>query len=138
MATDHAAIARKTKLGGAQRPVALDGGPASLREGLAAAGHVVGERLDGSHDWILVFAADRAALESQLPAAAAALGSPGTLWIAYPKGASKRQGDLTRDKGWDSLGDQDLMWLSLISIDDDWSAFSLRKYKPGETRQTFR
>jgi hypothetical protein len=138
MATDHAAIARKTKLAGAKRPAALDGGPASLREGLAAAGQAVGDRLDGTHDWILVFAADRAALESQLPAAAAALGSPGTLWIAYPKGSSKRQSDLTRDKGWDSLGDQDLMWLSLVSIDDDWSAFSLRKYKPGEARQTFR
>jgi hypothetical protein len=56
----------------------------------------------------------------------------------YPKGSSKRQSDLTRDKGWDSLRDQDLMWLSLISIDDAWSAFSLRKYKPGEARQTFR
>jgi hypothetical protein len=30
------------------------------------------------------------------------------------------------------------MWLSLISIDDRWSAFSLRKYRPGEERQTFR
>jgi hypothetical protein len=139
MPTDHAAIARKTKLAGAKRPVVLDGGPASLRQGLAAtAGLPVGDRLDGNHDWILFFAADRAALESQLPAAAGALGSPGTLWIAYPKGSSKRQSDLTRDKGWEGLRDQDLMWLSLISIDDDWSAFSLRKYKPGEARQTFR
>ena len=139
MATDHAAIARKTKLAGSKRPVVLDGGPASLRVGLGAAvGKPIGERLDGSHDWILFFAADRAALESGLPGAAAALDSPGTLWIAYPKGSSKRQSDLTRDKGWDSLRDQDLMWLSLISIDDAWSAFSLRKYKPGEARQTFR
>jgi len=139
MATDHAAIARKTKLAGSKRPVVLDGGPASLRESLGAAvGKPIGERLDGSHDWILFFAADRAALESGLPGAAAALDSPGTLWIAYPKGSSKRQSDLTRDKGWDSLRDQDLMWLSLISIDDAWSAFSLRKYKPGEARQTFR
>jgi hypothetical protein len=30
------------------------------------------------------------------------------------------------------------LWLSLISVDDDWSAFSLRRYKPGEARQTFR
>jgi hypothetical protein len=138
MPTDHAAIARKTKLAGAKRPVVLDGGPASLRDGLAATGNAVGDQLAGTHDWILFFAADRAALESQLPAAAAALGSPGTLWIAYPKGSSRRQSDLTRDKGWDSLKDQDLMWLSLISIDGDWSAFSLRKYKPGEPRQTFR
>jgi hypothetical protein len=30
------------------------------------------------------------------------------------------------------------MWLSLISIDDGWSAFALRRYRPGEARQTFR
>jgi hypothetical protein len=26
----------------------------------------------------------------------------------------------------------------VVSVDDQWSAFSLRKYKPGEARQTFR
>ena len=139
MPTDAGAIARKTRLSGARNPALLDGGPGGLREGLAeVAGRPIADRLDGKHDWILFFAADRAALELQLPDAAAALDSPGTLWIAYPKGSSKRQSDLTRDKGWDSLKDQDLMWLSLISIDDDWSAFSLRRYKPGEARQTFR
>ena len=30
------------------------------------------------------------------------------------------------------------MWLALVSIDETWSAFSLRHYKPGEARQTFR
>ena len=68
----------------------------------------------------------------------AALASPGTLWIAYPKGSSKVQTDLTRDAGWDVVKDHDLRWLTLISIDDTWSAFSLRKYKAGEARQTFR
>jgi len=38
----------------------------------------------------------------------------------------------------DSLKDADLMWLTLVSIDETWSAFSLRHYKPGEARQTFR
>jgi hypothetical protein len=32
----------------------------------------------------------------------------------------------------------DLMWLGLVSIDATWSAFSLRRYRPGEARQTFR
>jgi hypothetical protein len=32
----------------------------------------------------------------------------------------------------------DLMWLTLVSIDDTWSAFSLRRYRPGEARQKFR
>ena len=139
MPTDAAAIAKKTKLAKAERPVVLDGGPGGLSDSLTAElGRPVGDRLAGKHDWILMFAADKAALEAHLRAAADALESPGTLWIAYPKGSSKRQTDLTRDQGWDALKDVDLMWLSLISIDDDWSAFSLRRYKPGEARQTFR
>jgi hypothetical protein len=60
-------------------------------------------------------------------------------WIhVYPKGSSKRQTDLTRDRGWEPLEGSDLMWLSLVSVDDTWSAFGLRPYKPGEARQTFR
>ena len=139
MSTDAAAIAQKTKLAKAERPVVLDGGPGGLSDALTAAlGRPVADKLTGKHDWILMFAADKAALEAQVHGAAEALDSPGTLWIAYPKGSSKRQTDLTRDQGWDALKDVDLMWLSLISIDDEWSAFSLRKYKPGEARQTFR
>jgi hypothetical protein len=47
-------------------------------------------------------------------------------WIYYPKGTSKIQTDLTRDKGWDALRKHDLQWLSLISFDDTWSAFAMR------------
>ena len=68
----------------------------------------------------------------------AALGPSAIVWICYPKGSSGRQTDLTRDKGWEPLNEAHLMWLSLVSIDDTWSAFGLRPYKPGEPRQTFR
>jgi hypothetical protein len=48
-------------------------------------------------------------------------------WIYYPKGTSKIQTDLTRDKGWDKLlKHRELQWLSLISFDDTWSAFACR------------
>ena len=48
-------------------------------------------------------------------------------WIYYPKGSSKIQTDLTRDKGWDALlSHSELQWLSLISFDDTWSAFAMR------------
>lgn len=139
MTTDAAAIARKTRLAASKHPAVLDGGPGGLSDALGAAiERPIADKLAGTHDWILMFAADRASLEAQLPDAAGALESPGTLWIAYPKGSSKRQTDLTRDRGWDALSNHDLMWLSLISIDGEWSAFSLRRYKPGEARQTFR
>ena len=49
------------------------------------------------------------------------------LWIYYPKGTSKVQTDLTRDKGWDNLLNHDeLSWISLISFDDTWSTFGSR------------
>ena len=49
------------------------------------------------------------------------------LWIYYPKGTSKLQTDLTRDKGWDNLLKHDeLGWISLISFDDTWSTFGAR------------
>jgi energy-coupling factor transporter ATP-binding protein EcfA2 len=101
-------------------------------------GRPAGDRIDGGHDWILLFARDRTALESSIGAAAAALEDPGVLWIAFPKGSSKIQTDLTRDAGWESVAAADLMWLGLVSIDGTWSAFSLRHYRSGEARQAFR
>jgi hypothetical protein len=71
------------------------------------------------------------------------------LWIYYPKGTSKLQTDLTRDKGWEDLlahGDK-LTWISLISFDDTWSVFGCRlktetdlkkEAKPKEEREVFK
>jgi Bacteriocin-protection, YdeI or OmpD-Associated len=49
-------------------------------------------------------------------------------WIYFPKGTSKIQTDLTRDKGWDTLlaHSETLTWMSLIAFDETWSAFGLR------------
>ncbi len=46
--------------------------------------------------------------------------------------------DLTRDKGWEPLEGRDLMWLSLVSVDETWLAFGLRPRTPGKVRQAFR
>jgi hypothetical protein len=49
-------------------------------------------------------------------------------WIYYPKGTSKIQTDLTRDKGWEALlKHKDLQWINLISFNDTWSAFAFRR-----------
>jgi Bacteriocin-protection, YdeI or OmpD-Associated len=74
------------------------------------------------------FVTNRAQLEKEM-SNVMKLVNPGiTVWVYYPKGTSKIQTDLTRDKGWDCLqaeGDK-LTWLSLISFDDTWSVFGLR------------
>lgn len=46
----------------------------------------------------------------------------GMLWMAYPKKSSKLYSDLTRDSGWSLIQDAGWVGVSLIAIDDDWSA----------------
>ena len=138
MPLDAADVARKTKLAGASSPAIVNATPDDHAAFEAARGGPIPATVSAGHDWIVLYAGDRAALEAALPSVARVLRSPGTLWIAYPKGSSKRQSDLTRDNGWEAVRETDLMWLTLVAIDDAWSAFSLRHHKPGEARQTFR
>jgi len=88
----------------------------------------------GAFDWARIFVQTEAELKQLAPKAARALKPEGILWISYPKGSSNGQTDLTRDKGWDSLKELDLRWVSLISVNDNWLAFALCPYKPGEAR----
>ena len=98
----------------------------------------ISKTLSGKFDWIQIFVKNKAELDKLAPKAAKALKPESILWISFPKGSSKNQTDLTRDKGWESLRALDLKWINLISIDEAWSAFSLRPYKEGEKRQSFR
>ena len=103
-----------------------------------SAGVSVHQDLEGEFDWIQVFVRDQSELTGLYPGFIAALKPAGLLWISFPKGSSKIQTDLTRDKGWDVLRESNLKWLNLVSINETWSAFSLRPYRPGEARQSFR
>lgn len=77
-----------------------------------------------------------------------ALARPGMpVWIYYPKTGSGIATDLTRDKGWETMtGNEAIRWLSMISFDDTWTAFSFRlktekdlaeEAKPKEERAIF-
>ena len=131
-------LARKLKLTSGLR-AAVVGAPAGYLDQLGPVDGVgVSDVLDGEFDWIQVFVRTSAELATLVKALTAAIAPDGRIWISYPKGSSKIQTDLTRDKGWQPLDGSDLMWLSLVSIDETWSAFGLRPYKQGEARQTFR
>jgi hypothetical protein len=131
-------LARKLKLKPGVRAAVVNAPDGYLDRLGPPAGTPVGTALDGPLDWIQVFVATSAELAAVVPGITKAVASDGLVWICYPKGSSKRQTDLTRDRGWEPLEGSDLMWLSLVSVDDTWSAFGLRPYKPGEARQTFR
>jgi hypothetical protein len=94
--------------------------------------------LVGKFDCIQLFVRTRTELEKIAPKAVKALRPDAVLWVSFPKGSSKIQTNLTRDKGWEGLSKFELKWVTLISVDETWSAFCLRPYKPGEARKSFR
>ncbi len=94
--------------------------------------------LNGKFDWIQIFVRDKAELDALAPKAAKALKPESMLWISFPKGTSKIQTDLTRDKGWEVVQALDLKWINLVSVNETWSAFAMRPYKEGEKKQSFR
>jgi hypothetical protein len=98
----------------------------------------ISSTLRGKFDWIQIFVKNKAELDALAPKAANALKPESILWITFPKGSSKIQTDLTRDQGWEEVRKLDLKWINLVSIDETWSAFSLRPFKEGEKRQSFR
>ena len=74
------------------------------------------------------FVLNRAQMEKEMSKIMKLVKPEVIVWIYYPKGTSKLQTDLNRDKGWDCLlaeGDK-LTWISLISFDDTWSTFGMR------------
>jgi len=94
--------------------------------------------LRGKFNWIQIFVRTKAELQALAPKAARALRPESMLWISFPKESSRIQTDLTRDKGWESLQKLELKWITLVSVNEAWSAFALRPYRAGEEKQSFR
>ena len=97
----------------------------------------IAQTLNGKFDWIQVFAKNKQELTSLAPKAIAALKPESILWLSFPKGTSRIQTDLTRDKGWESIRAVDLKFMTLVSVNENWSALALRPYREGEPRQSF-
>ncbi len=135
----ESALAKKLKLKSHQRAAVIQAAEDYLKElKPLPAGVELAEKLTGKFDWIQVFVKNQAELNKLLPRVVRALKPESLMWISYPKGTSKIQTDLTRDKGWDVIQQSDLKWITLVSVNATWSAFALRPYKLGEARQTFR
>jgi len=132
-------LAKKLKLKPGQR-AAIIGAPEGYIDSLRPLPEQLelSQQLDGTFDWVQIFVKNQAEVAQLVPKVVQALKPESILWVSFPKGTSKIQTDLTRDRGWDAVQQADLKWINLISINETWSAFSLRPYKPGEARQSFR
>jgi hypothetical protein len=80
--------------------------------------------------FVLCFVLNQDDLEKLIPTLIPYLGEDAMFWIAYPKRTSKQfKTDLTRDSGWELLGNYGYEQVSLISLNDDFSIFRFRHVK---------
>lgn len=80
--------------------------------------------------FILIFVKSCREVEKFAQHAKNNLTEDGNFWFAYPKKSSKRYtSDISRDNGWQPLGDLGFEAVRGIAIDNDWSALRFRNAK---------
>ena len=94
-------------------------------------GASVAEGAGPGNDLVLAFAKDSTELVRVASSAARIVKPDGLLWICYPKGGKS---DLSRDLLWDILSREGLSGVTLVSVDQTWSAMRCRPAKAGERR----
>jgi hypothetical protein len=82
-------------------------------------------KLAAETELAVLFCKDRATLEKQLPPAAAKLHRDGSLWISWPKKASKLFKDLTEDGVREVALPMGLVDVKVCAVNDDWSGLKL-------------
>lgn len=91
--------------------------------------HTNGQQLPEA-EFMLAFAITQTDLDTFAEKMAEKLQGDGLLWIAYPKGSSKKYScEFNRDKGWDILGKLGFEGVRQIAIDEDWSVLRFRRVK---------
>ena len=79
-------------------------------------------------DFALVFATRQVEVDAAAGALTAKARGDARLWIAYPKGTSKRYTcDCNRDTGWEALRRAGFDSVRMVAIDEDWSALRFRR-----------
>lgn len=79
-------------------------------------------------EFILTFATKQAEVDAFADLLAAHTRGDAVVWVAYPKGTSKRfKCEFNRDNGWDKLGAAGFEPVRQVAIDEDWSALRFRR-----------
>ena len=114
-----------------QRAIVVLGAPAELNPELVTLkGVEIHDRLpsEGAIEFLLAFATKKAEVDELAVKINGQLDHDAVVWIAYPKGSSKRyRADFNRDSGWDRVGAIGLEPVRQVAIDQDWSALRFRQ-----------
>ena len=79
-------------------------------------------------EFAIAFAVTTADLDAACVSLVTAAVEDAVLWIAYPKGTSKKyKCEFNRDSGWKVLGSAGYEPVRMVAIDEDWSALRFKK-----------
>jgi hypothetical protein len=118
-AASDKSILEKLRYKSGQRSAVLNAPPAYQSTLAQMAGPE--SALEGTFDFIHVFATERQQLVEEGPKWRGALAPNGLLWVSYPKGKAVKT-DLNRDVVRVALQQVGLETVSQVSIDEVWSA----------------
>src|SRR5947207_157172 len=103
-----------------QSPVLLMGAPAEFKKVSKDFGVPVHGGPKGKYSFVLAFVKSLAEGGKLARTIGKALEGGAILWVAYPKGTSKKyKSDYNRDTGHALMGKHGLKGVSLVSLDDD-------------------
>jgi hypothetical protein len=114
-----------------QREIVVIDAPASFEPEIGRLDGVTvrGKAAPGAKvEFALVFASRLAEVEAAARLFATSTSGDAVVWVAYPKGTSKRYTcEFNRDNGWASLGAVGFEPVRQVAIDEDWSALRFRR-----------
>jgi hypothetical protein len=88
-----------------------------------------GQKNQNPNTIVTIFTGILERLLNLLPVTTQAVKHDALLWIAYPKGGAKVGTDINRDRLWDAVEKHNLSGVTLISLDEIWSAM---RFRPSE------
>jgi hypothetical protein len=80
----------------------------------------------GKYDYAQIFVRDLVELERLIGPVLEAVEYDALLWICYPKGTSGVKTDVNRDILWKHLAGRGIRPVTMLAIDDVWSAMRMR------------
>jgi hypothetical protein len=119
---------KKLNLGTHERICVLNA-PASFESELAMLASVNVQRaVSGPVRFALAFVVTQPQLDVTSQQLVDAADGDALLWMAYPKGTSKRyRCEFNRDSGWSVLGANGYEAVRMVAVDEDWSAVRFRQ-----------
>lgn len=78
-------------------------------------------------DIVLLFVREKAELEAMMRPAVDMLATGAALWVFFRKGSKTAGLDMNRNDVWSIAEESDMRPLGLIGVDENWSAFRLRR-----------